>query len=242
MSDVFAIVQVGLLAGQERLNAVSGNAASATLPGYRRQVAALNSFAGHFAPATAQAAAAPAEPVLRRGVDLRAGQMMATGKPLDVAIDGAQGFFALSDGQRTFLTRAGSFRVDAEGYLVGERGLRVQGSNGDIRLGSADVSVRETGEIVQREEVQAVLQLFTLAEGAQLSPDKGSLLAVDGALQPVDSGRAAVRSGFLEGSNAGGPQDMLALMALTRQFESLVKVTQGYDEVLGRAIQKLGEI
>ncbi|MCW7540883.1 flagellar hook basal-body protein [Aquabacterium sp. A7-Y] len=242
MSDVFAIVQIGLQAGQERLHAISGNAANATLPGYRRQVAAAATFAGQFAAQGAQTVATQAAPQMRRGVDLRAGQLMASGKPLDLAIEGDRGFFALSDGQQLFLTRAGSFRVDAEGYLVGERGYRVQGSTGDIRLGSSDVSVRETGEIVHEGDVQAVLQLFAPAEDAQLSPGQGSLLSVSGGLTPVDSSRVALRSGFVEASNSGGPQDMLALMALTRQYESLVKVTQGYDEVLGRAIQKIGEI
>ena len=43
-------------------------------------------------------------------------------------------------------------------------------------------------------------------------------------------------------SNAGASTEMVDLLTLTRQFESLVRVTQGYDELLGRAIQKLGEV
>jgi flagellar basal body rod protein FlgG len=34
---------------------------------------------------------------------------------------------------------------------------------------------------------------------------------------------------------------MLDLMTLSRQFESLSRVLQNYDEALGRVIEKLGE-
>jgi flagellar basal body rod protein FlgG len=51
-----------------------------------------------------------------------------------------------------------------------------------------------------------------------------------------------LRSGFVESSNAAANNEVLGLVALTRQVESLVRVTQGYDDVLGRTIQRLGEI
>jgi flagellar basal body rod protein FlgG len=241
VSDVFAITQVGLSAGQERLLTLTTNAAAATLPGYKRQVAAQSSaFATHFD--GLDTAARPAVPELLRGVDVRPSALISTGKPLDLAVEGPVGFFALSDGASAFLTRNGAFSVDAEGYLVGERGLRVQGAQGDLRIGAGEVSVRGNGEIVRRGDVLGTLQLFVPGVGAAVTPRGGALIGVDGSVQALDAGRARLSAGFLESSNAGGPQDMLALMSLTRQFESLVRVTQGYDEVLGRAIQKLGEI
>jgi flagellar basal body rod protein FlgG len=242
MSDVFAITHIGMSVGQERLLTLSTNAAHATQPGYKRQVAAQASgFAAQFDKVESSSTVA-ASAGMRHGVDIRAGALMTTARPLDLAVEGAGSFFALADSANLYLTRAGSFHVDAEGYLVGERDLRVQGTNGDLRVGAGDISVRSNGEIVRGEEVLAVLQLFKPAAGSTIGPSSGALLEVTGTAAPVQDSSSRVRSGVLEASNAGGPQDMLALMTLTRQFESLVKVTQGYDEVLGRAIQKLGEI
>ena len=45
------------------------------------------------------------------------GNLEATGQDLDVAIDGA-GFFVASSGTNTYYTRAGSFSLDQDGYLV----------------------------------------------------------------------------------------------------------------------------
>lgn len=243
MNDVFAITQVGLQQGQERLNTISVNAAHATVPGYRRQVVATQvtaspTFAAHLA---APGGTDPARGRVQ-GVDLRPAQFMSTGKPLDLAIEGASGFFALSDGERTYLTRDGSFRVDPNGYLIAHNGMRVQGSQGDIQLPSGDVEVSGNGQIMHAGQVVATLQLFKPERAATVTALAGALLSAGGPLIPVQDGEVTLRTAHLEASNAGGPQDMLSLMAVTRQFESLVRITQGYDEVLGRAIQKLGEV
>lgn len=236
MSDIFSITGVGLLDGQRRLETVSLNAANASRPGYRRQVAATAPAALSFDAVLGSSTVAPA-----RGVDTRAGQLVATGRPLDVAIDGTEGYFGLSDGQRTWLTRAGSFRIDAEGYLVGEGGLRVQGPGGDLRLDNADVEVRPDGRILRDGVELATLALWRPTGGAMPQPGSGTLLRAPAGVEPM-AGAVQLRSGHVESSNATAHTEVLALVGLTRQYESLVRVTQGYDEVLGRAIQRLGEI
>jgi flagellar basal-body rod protein FlgF len=244
MSDIFGITAVGMLDGQKRLDATSQNAAHATTTGYRRQVAASRPFGHAFEASSAAAvevAGAPSPIRAERGVDLRAGQLIATRRPLDVAIEGSDAFFALSDGRRVWLTRAGSFRIDAEGYLVGEGGLRLQGAQGDVRLDHGDVEIRADGRIVREGAVLATLRLFKPAAGSSIAPVRGSLLGLTGGVDAVED-VAALRAGFLESSNATANSEMLGLVALTRQFESLVRVTQGYDDALAKTIQRLGEI
>jgi flagellar basal-body rod protein FlgF len=240
MSDIYGITGVGLIEGQRRLETISGNAAHATTPGFRRQVAANQGTARLFEAALADSGGASAGRAAQ-GVDLREGQLVATGRPLDVAIDGQDGFFGLSDGRRIWLTRAGSFRLAANGALVGEGGLRVQGIHGDISLDSADVEVRANGQIVRDGVVLATLRLFKPGPNSALAAGPGSLLMSNGGTEQVD-GPVRVRSGHVESSNATANTEILGLVALTRQYESLVRVTQGYDDVLGRAIQRLGEI
>lgn len=238
MSDIYSITGVGMVEGQKRLETASVNAAHATTPGYRRQVSATRAAAQLF-----EAVLAAGEPATRatRGVDLRGGQFISTGRALDVAIDDSEGFFGLSDGHRTWLTRAGSFRIGADGLLLGEGGLRVQGTTGDVVLESADVEIKADGQIVRDAVVLATLRLFKPVAGSALEPGSGSLLGVGAGIEPME-GSVRLRSGYVESSNAAANTEVLGLVAVARQYESLVRVTQGYDDVLGRAIQRLGEI
>jgi len=66
--------------------------------------------------------------------DMSQGNIVDTGQPLDMAIDG-EGYFVLNDGEKSVFTRIGSFGVDADSMLVDpSTGYRVQrlGSEGEI--------------------------------------------------------------------------------------------------------------
>lgn len=235
MSDIFQIAGIGLLEGKQRLETISLNAASASLPGYRRHVVVGRSFD------TAMTAAGTTT-ALPSAIDLKPGAMMLTSRPLDVAIDADDLFFALTDGAQTWLTRAGSFHVNEDGVLVGEHGLRVIGTQGEVHLSGDDVNVEADGRITQQGMTVAALQLFRPNERASLIAASGSLIWAPNGIQPVEPGIGRVRSGTLEASNTDASSEMLDLMTLSRQFESLTRVLQNYDELLGGAIQKLGEV
>lgn len=244
MSDVLQIASIGLLEGQQRLEVISRNAASASIPGYKREVGSTLSFAAALAADNENMQALPAngvQPTMTRGVDLRAGAMISTERPLDLAIEPDNVFFALTDGVQTWLTRAGSFQIGADGALVGEQGLHVVGVGGDIRLPSADVVVQADGRILHQGQIVGAVQLFQSNNPAALHAARGALLLAPDGMEPADAESARVRSGMLEGSNTDTAREMVGLMALSRQFESLGRVMQSYDEALGRVIQQLGE-
>jgi len=75
------------------------------------------------------------------------GNIVNTGNPLDLAIEG-EGYFTVSDGQKTLYTRSGAFAVDADSNLVDPAtGYRVQriGSTGESEgfqtAGDSDIHV-----------------------------------------------------------------------------------------------------
>ena len=79
--------------------------------------------------------------------DMLQGNIVSTGNPLDLAIEG-EGYFVLSDGQQDVYSRSGSFAVDANSSLVDPAtGYHVQriGSEGEIdgfqTPGSSEVHV-----------------------------------------------------------------------------------------------------
>lgn len=72
--------------------------------------------------------------------DFTQATLTSTGLPTDFGISGA-GFFRVRDvsGGKDYVTRAGDFRVDDQGFLVTQQGMRVQGLGGGI--GQMDASV-----------------------------------------------------------------------------------------------------
>lgn len=245
MSDIYSITAAALADGRQRLETTSLNAASSTLPGYRRQVPLSRPFQidpQGAASATAAGRREAPSPSASAGVDLRPGQLISTGRALDLSIEGDNLFFGLTDGQQVWLTRAGSFHLSADGRLIGERGLRVLGTDGELRLDSADVEVAADGRILHDGQVVASIQLFRADEPLAVRAAGGSLLQAGGGFHAAEGGTGRLRSGALEGSNAQATQVMFDLMTVSRQYESLVRVTQHYDELLGRTIQKLGEV
>ncbi|PWN05180.1 flagellar basal-body rod protein FlgF [Rhodohalobacter mucosus] len=77
--------------------------------------------------------------------DFNQGGLQTTGRRTDVAIEG-NGFFMVNEGDQPFLTRAGNFAFNKDGFLVDQSGRSVQGFNadpqGNIIAGGATEDVR----------------------------------------------------------------------------------------------------
>lgn len=252
MSDILSVVATAMRADLTRLDQASVNAANAATPGYRRGSVVSMAFDQAMTQAAQGAEARPVEagmpawvPVqatLQRVTDLTPGSLMQTGRALDVAIDG-QGFLSLTDGQRTWLTRTAALQVNADGVLVGPRGLRVVGAEGDIRPGSDQgLSVQPDGRLMRDGQTVGRIRLVQPVETGSMVSEDGVFFEVGEAQLSGVEDKGVLRAGFLEGSNTHHLKEMLGVMENVRHFESLIRLAQGYDEVLGRAIQKLGEV
>jgi flagellar basal-body rod protein FlgF len=242
MTDLFQIAAIGMSDGQRRLEAISQNAASNGLPGYRRHVVAGTAFESLVpsSPTSAAERGNAGSGGSAMGVNLHPGSMMATGRPLDVAIDADDQYFALTDGSRTWLTRDGAFHLNDDGVLTGDGGLRVVGTQGDVHLPGGDIKVAADGRILSKGETVASLQLFRAGDRASLVAAQGALMSAGAGVVPVAD--AHVRAGMLESSNTDPSHEMIDAMTVSRQFEAMSRVVQSYDEALGQAIQKLGEL
>jgi len=174
----------------------------------------------------------------RPGTDLASGSMQATGRELDIAVEG-EGWIAVQapDGTEAY-TRAGSLKIDAFGLLRTSSGMPVLGNAGPIALPPADkVEIGQDGTISIRAEGEAPNVLAEVDRIKLVNPDptalrKGEdgLMRVEGvAEQPAD---AAVRvaSGFLESSNVNAVAEMTAMLSLARQFELHIKMMRTAEE------------
>ena len=106
----------GLRAARAEIEATSNNIANVSAVGFKRQSVEFNSLL---------------EGTTTNGVrsDFDQGSLTETGKPLDIAITGT-GFFTIKnslDAGAQFFTRAGSFELNSENYLVNSAGQFVMG-------------------------------------------------------------------------------------------------------------------
>ncbi|MGL5949669.1 MAG: flagellar hook-basal body complex protein, partial [Aeromonas sp.] len=116
----FNIALSGLRAVTQELNVISNNVANASTAGFK---------AGRAEFAAIYNGGQPGGVEMTRSTQNfeRNGDMMSTGRGLDLAISG-NGFFMLKDGSgQTTYTRAGMFQKDASNYVVAADGARLQG-------------------------------------------------------------------------------------------------------------------
>ena len=128
MPNSFFAAVSGLLAHQRRLDIVANNLANQNTTAYK---ASRGVFADLFYETVQNASTGNGLTVggtnpsqLGTGVKVSQikklfsqGNLEATGQPLDFALDG-EGFFVVGSGNSTLFTRAGSFSLDANNYLV----------------------------------------------------------------------------------------------------------------------------
>jgi flagellar basal-body rod protein FlgG len=254
MQPVFAIGLHSMHQDMNGLDRIAMNLTNSATPGYQRAVAVQHPFAalvaGPLAPQatvwtgvdTALAEQAPPVDIVN---DTRPGTLKATGASLDLALAGA-GWFEIATSAGPAYTRSGSFHVDARGRLVTAQGDAVMGKSGEIFVEGRDVAIDGAGRVRDRAAADdaaplAQLKIVRFDDAARMARLGNGLLDGAGAPAVLDDADIDVRQGYLENANVGHMQEMVQLMQTMRHFESMQRVVQGYDEMLGTAIRRLGE-
>ena len=168
------------------------------------------------------------------GTNFDKGQLQATGRSLDLAIQGGGFLTVLGDNGEQAYTRAGNVQVDADGVatingrpLLTDAGPLVLPEYQQVDFGSdGTVSVVPQGGGAQLEAGQLTLVnpdigllskgqdgLFRLADNAVAQPDEEVQLV----------------SGFLESSNVNAVHELISSMAVNRQFEMQIKMMKTAD-------------
>ncbi len=131
----------GINAASQGLSVISNNLANS-------QTFAFKSSRAEFADIFSGAQSGPGKGVRVEAItqDFSAGTINATGRELDMAIDGT-GFFIVEDKTGKYpqlYTRNGSFKVDKEGFLTTQTGNKVLGYLRNDTLSTEDNTVFET--------------------------------------------------------------------------------------------------
>lgn len=251
MHEILAISLQSMQGDMTRVEQIGMNLANALTPGYKRGVAVQApvgaSFAAHLAGApgvaAGQTSTAATQTVSLRS-DSRAGTLKATGQPLDVALAG-KGYFEVVTDSGPAYTRQGSFRLDGSGRLVTAQGYPVMGQAGEIVLPTATPLITTSGAVVSpgssEEAPIAQLKIVEFDKASQQERIGEGLLSAGEGMTLVSAKDVQVRQGYIENSNVASTYEMTQLIQAMRHFETMHKVAQGYDDMLGTAIRKLGD-
>lgn len=222
---------------------VAQNLANASTLGYR---AMENKFRavpvqGEGAPTRAFVATASVADIFDPG------PMMATGRPLDVAVQG-NGWMSVetADGSEGY-TRAGNFQVSANGQLQTPSGLNVLGDGGPISIPPDNrIAIASDGTV-------SAIPLFGVPNNVSVAgrlklvnPPPGELVRGADGLFRMKSGGAAdadatvkIASETLESSNVNVVDSMVGMISLARQFEMQIKLLQTAETNDSKASQIL---
>lgn len=162
------------------------------------------------------------------------GEMRPTGNPLDVAVDGNRGAFAVKTASGAIVyTRDGSFDRDQQGYLVTRTGDRVlDDAMSEIEIGTGHVAIAADGSIQVDGSTVATIGVY---EG-RFEKIGGNRFRGTGT--PLTDAR--IKAGHLEGSNVNAIESMTTMISLNRSFEIAQRSITAQDELAQRLIQSMG--
>ncbi|MQA42743.1 flagellar basal-body rod protein FlgF [Rugamonas aquatica] len=168
-------------------------------------------------------------------VSTRQGTLKATGRDLDVAIDG-NGFFAVQGPTGEAYTRAGAMTLDETGTLkingnvaLGDGGPITLPEYSKIAIGAdGTVSIQSPGTTT----MQTIDKLkLVKAEASELTKNEAGLLVARSGQPLATDATVVVKPGHLEGSNVSAVEEMVATMSLNRTFEIQMKLFKASDSM-----------
>lgn len=171
------------------------------------------------------------------------GPIVATGKALDVAIEG-KGFFAVSDNNVTRYTRDGRFAINSEGDLVltvGEGRWKILDDGGapiSIDLDAGAISIRPDGTLRQGPDVVARLGLAAPEDLQTLRKVGENLFDADGAEMTPVEGRFVPRA--REESNVNVMRGLVSMVEAARAYQLNAQMVRLQDEMTARAVSTVG--
>lgn len=247
----------GLKNEQNRMDVMANNLANASTVGFKKEGATSQAFDDVLAYKLKDTSEAPNIPrrigTMNLGVkigenytDYSQGSFRITDNTYDLALSG-EGFFTIEFTNKagetsTMYTRAGSFTLTEDGYLVTKDGDYVLGTNGRIQLDTLKgSSISSDGTIYQDDQAVAQIRLTNFEDYNYLEKyGETYYRPVEGA--EFTEANAKVNSGYLEMSNVQVVSEMVNLINITRAYESNQKIIQTYDGTLEIAANQLGKL
>jgi len=247
MNNAIYTATTGLMNHSRALDVTASNLANANTSGYKRDRLITSTFSESVAYRLEQDGSRTELGTSNHGAiadtlytDFSQGVVDDTGRALDFAIIG-DGFFSIETaGGQQASTRDGSFQLDGEGYLRTMTGGYVMGQGGRIQVGAGAVSIDERGVVTAGGQMVDTLAIL-MPDPENNNQTKQSENALS---QPAGQGAftGRIASGKLERSNVDVGEEMAAMMAASRAFQTCAQAIKILDAINQKTVTEIGRV
>ena len=244
MSNSLFISAAGMLAEDARTDVIANNLANVRTAGFRKDFVSFRQRLLRSGAADVPGRSVPGLSLDRTAWDREAGPAEVTGRPLDLALQG-EGWFAVRRDGRTVYTRAGDFRVNADGRLGTSDGRGEVLSTGGAPISMAGLSrfeVNGRGEVVTADGVIASIAVVAFDDESRLEKIGDALFRDAGGARPHAATAVEIMPGALEQASVEPVREMTAMIAAMRAYEMNAEALRMQDEMLGRAANDVGRL
>ena len=234
---VAAAAMRGLERWQEN---IATNMSAGSTPGYRRRETEFSMAPAGSVTNGPGSVGAVQYPSSRSAVNFQGGQVVGTGREMDVAIQG-NGFFEIQmpDGSHAY-TRSGGFYMNSERTLVDAAGRPVLGEGGSqVQLLSegGSLSIARDGTITQGKQPIGKLAIYNFTNAHTLVPLSGGMFAPSPGQEPQQIEQPVLLQGALETSNVQPMEEMVNLVQVSRAYEAAQKIITSRDDLVDKSIR-----
>lgn len=241
----------GGLVQLRRLEVVNNNLANANTPGFKRQmiVSDVSQFENTLAGATSEPAPfaredhdrSPAAVNSRAVTDFTPGPIRNTGNTLDVALNKANQFFAISGPDGTEYTRAGNFTLNADGELITQDGAQVIGDGGPITVTGTGVTISPSGDIRAGGASVGKLQVVQIDDPQKLERLGNARFKLGQGQGAPATVEPDVTPQSLEMSNTSAISSIVELIQTQRGFQMYTRTAETIGAMNQAAINQVGK-
>lgn len=247
----------GVLTNSYRQDVIANNIANAETVGFKRDLALFQERLTEAQHRRFRGGGGQSNELLEKlgggmfasptSIDTRQGEFEPTSNPLDVGIEGNDGYFMVQDHDGAArLTRNGSFMVDDQGHLIlAHSGHKVlDGNRKPIILNGAlqsQTEITKDGQITQAGAPAARIGLFDVPDLGQLTK-RGQMLLDHPNVNSLPAATAQLRSGVVERANVDPTTELSLLMDAQRQLEANANMIRYQDTMLGKLVNEVGKI
>lgn len=204
----------GLNALQQKMDVTANNVANSTTDGFKESQLSVKTFKDEINGVQAD----------QLKTNFAQGTLRETGDPNNFGIIG-DAFFKLNTSGETVYTRAGTFKMDAEGYLISDQGFKVAGASGDVKM----VEGKPDQEFA----------LASFAHKEYLTPVEGGFAANE-QCGLGEAGNVSVKQGCLEASNVDLARNLVDMITVSRAYALNSRMITAQDEMLKKAVDEVG--
>ena len=252
MNGAFHIGAIGLDAQQRALDTIANNISNLNTPAFKRSQVRFTEIMATRADPEAVRADLGQSLAMTAGVRSDAmfmldeqGRLQATGRAMDLAVDGAGFIELMGPAGQTLLWRGGPLKVNEDGLLASQAGLPLRAAitvpvdATEIEVDADGLVRARTGEAGEPVEIGRIMLVRLDDPGAVERLDGGLYLVADSSrlveARPGEDGTGLLVQGAVEGSNVEMTSEMVQLMLVQRAYAANAQIVQAADQMMALA-------